>query len=138
MAQRGGKDDDAATRLVAWHRDARARTLALAVGLSDEQLIGPRLPIVNPLRWEVGHVGWFQEYWALRRARDAAPLRADGDRLYDSARVVHDTRWNLPLPSMDETLGYLDAVLARVVERLAAREPSPADHYFHLLTIFHE
>src|SRR2546430_10720037 len=39
---------------------------------------------------------------------------------------------------MDETLAYLDAVLARVVERLAAREPSPADHYFHLLTIFHE
>ena len=133
-----GQNDGAAARLIAWHRDARARTLALVAGLSDAQLMGPRLPIVNPLRWEVGHVGWFQEYWALRHARDEAPLRADGDRLYDSARVAHDTRWDLPLPSMAETLGYLDAVLARAVERLAAREPSPAERYFHLLTVFHE
>ena len=125
-------------RLVAWHRDARARTIALVDGLDAEQLMGPRLSIVNPLRWEVGHVGWFQEFWALRHARDEASLRADGDRLYDSARVAHDTRWDLPLPSMAETLGYLEAVLARVRERLAAREPSPTERYFHLLTIFHE
>src|SRR5438046_9430583 len=95
-----------AEALIAWHHDARARTLALVAGLSDAQLMGPRLPIVNPLRWEVGHVGWFQEYWALRHARDEAPLRADGDRLYDSARVAHDTRWALPLPSLAETPGY--------------------------------
>ncbi|TMA60903.1 MAG: DUF664 domain-containing protein, partial [Deltaproteobacteria bacterium] len=125
-------------RLVAWHRDARAHTIALVDGLDAEQLMGPRLSIVNPLRWEVGHVGWFQEFWALRHARDEASLRADGDRLYDSARVAHDTRWDLPLPSMAETLGYLEAVLARVRERLAAREPSPTERYFHLLTIFHE
>src|SRR5207237_744531 len=93
-----GQNDGAAARLIAWHRDARARTLALVAGLSDEQLMGPRLPIVNPLRWEVGHVGWFQEDWALRHARDEGPLRADGDRLYDSARVAHDPRWDLPLP----------------------------------------
>src|SRR5437870_6810663 len=134
----GQNDDGAAVRLIAWHRDARARTIALVEGLSDERLMGPPLPIVNPLRWEVGHVGWFEEYWALRHARDEAPLRAAGDRLYDSARVAHDTRWDLPLPSMAETLGYVDAVLARAVERLAAREPSPAERYFHLLTVFHE
>src|SRR5437870_98896 len=134
----GQNDDGAAVRLIAWHRDARARTLALVAGLSDAQRMGPRLPIVNPLRWEVGHVGWFQEYWALRRARNEAALRADGDHLYDSARVAHDTRWDPPLPSMAETLGYLDAVLARAVERLAARDPSSAERYFHLLTVFHE
>ena len=70
-----------AEALIAWHHDARARTRALVAGLDDAQLMGPRLAIVNPLRWEVGHVGWFQEYWALRHARDEAPLRADGDRL---------------------------------------------------------
>jgi iron(II)-dependent oxidoreductase len=35
--------------------DARARTLILIQGLDQAQLMGPRLPIVNPLRWESGH-----------------------------------------------------------------------------------
>jgi iron(II)-dependent oxidoreductase len=48
-------------------REARARTLDLVRDLSDEQLHGPRLPIVNPLRWEIGHISWFQEFWILRR-----------------------------------------------------------------------
>jgi iron(II)-dependent oxidoreductase len=43
-------------------RDARGRTLSLISDLRGEQLVGPRLPIVNPPLWEVGHVGWFQEY----------------------------------------------------------------------------
>jgi iron(II)-dependent oxidoreductase len=49
--------------------DARSRTMALALDLDDVQWLGPRLSIVNPLRWELGHVAWFQEYWTLRRAR---------------------------------------------------------------------
>ena len=45
--------------------DARARTLWLVADLSDEALVGPRLATVNPLRWEIGHVAWFQEKWVL-------------------------------------------------------------------------
>ena len=40
-------------------KDARARTLGLALDLDDSQWLGPRLAIVNPLRWELGHVAWF-------------------------------------------------------------------------------
>src|SRR5437773_11009400 len=99
VAQHGSGQNDggAAARLIAWHRDARARTLALVAGLSDEQLMGPRLAIVNTLRWEVGHVGWFQEYWALRHARGEVPVSADGDRRCDSTRDAHDTQWHLPM-----------------------------------------
>ncbi len=45
--------------LIAQLRDARRRTLTLIKGLDDTQLMGPRLPIVNPLRWEIGHVAYF-------------------------------------------------------------------------------
>src|SRR3989442_11597934 len=90
---------DAATELIAWPRDARRRTRELVADLTDAEVIGPRLAIVNPMRWEVGHVGWFQEFWTLRTARDERPLRDDADRLYDSFRVAHDTRWDLPLPT---------------------------------------
>ena len=59
-------------------------------------------------RWELGHVGWFQEYWCRRHA-PSAPARipsecgkpsriANADALWDSARVPHDVRWSLPLP----------------------------------------
>src|SRR2546429_4464370 len=59
--------------LATWVADARRRTFALVDDLSDEQLMGPRLAIVNPLRWEIGHVAWFQEFWVLRHARGQPP-----------------------------------------------------------------
>ena len=46
--------------------DAHNRTLELVAGLDEEQVIGPKLPIVNPLRWEIGHVAWFHEKFILR------------------------------------------------------------------------
>lgn len=114
--------------------DARARTLSLAVDLDDQQWLGPELAIVNPLRWELGHVAWFQEYWTLRRARGRAPLRDDGDRLYDSSRVAHDTRWGLPLPDRAGTLAYMEETLARSL----AVANDGGDLYFHHLALFHE
>ena len=118
--------------------DARARTLALVSDLTDEQLMGPRLPIVNPLLWEIGHVAWFHEKWVLRHLGNEEPLRRDGDALYDSARVPHDTRWDLPLPSREETVAYMQRVLTRILERLGSRDPGEEEAYFHRLGIFHE
>jgi iron(II)-dependent oxidoreductase len=122
--------------LAAWVRDARRRTLELIADLSDTQLLGPRLAILNPLLWEVGHVGWFQEKWVLRHANRRRPLRPDTDALYDSAAVAHDSRWDLPLPSREVTLSYLAQVEEQVLERLA--QPRPEEVYFTLLAIFHE
>src|SRR6184192_4203528 len=107
-----------AAQLAALVRDARDRTLNLVADLADDQLLGPRLPIVNPLRWEIAHVAWFQEKWVLRHAAGQAPLRPDTDALYDSMAVPHDTRWGLPLYSRDETLAYLRSVRDHVLERL--------------------
>jgi iron(II)-dependent oxidoreductase len=127
-----------AAQLASWVAEARQRTWELVADLTDEQLRGPRLPIVNPLLWEIGHVAWFQEKWVLRRAAGRAPLRADADALYDSAAVPHDTRWDLPLPDREATLSYLHTVRDRVVDRLQARAPSCEDVYFALLSVFHE
>ncbi len=97
--------------------ETRARTLELVNDLSEEQLIGPRLQIVNPLRWEIGHIAWFQEFWVLRHLRKRSPILKHGDELYDSARVAHDTRWDLPLPERDEMLVYMQRVLERVIDQ---------------------
>jgi gamma-glutamyl hercynylcysteine S-oxide synthase len=117
-------------------RDARARTLLLVQDLDDAHWMGPRLAIVNPFLWEVGHVGWFQEFWTLRHARGRPPLLANGDALYDSAKVAHDTRWDLPLLSRQDTLAYLETVLGATVEALGT--PPDPHAYFHRLALFHE
>jgi gamma-glutamyl hercynylcysteine S-oxide synthase len=124
----------ATEELAGWIEDARGRTLALASTLGPEALLGPRLAIVNPPLWELGHVGWFQERWILRHAGGHGPLRADGDALYDSAKIPHDARWTLPLPSLAETLAYLAEVQRAALEALRRG----ADPYFARLAVFHE
>src|SRR5262249_9224003 len=123
--------------LIDWVRDARRRTLDLIADLSDEQLFGPHLSIINPLLWEIGHVAWFQEKWVLRHASQEPPIRADGDALYDSGAIPHDTRWDLLLPSRCDTLAYMQHVEERVVDRLEGGLDSKLG-YFVLLSVFHE
>jgi iron(II)-dependent oxidoreductase len=118
--------------------DARQRTLALVADLRDDQLRGPRLASVNPLLWEIGHVAWFQELWVLRHALGEAPIRADGDALWDSGAIAHDTRWDLPLPPRPQTLGYMAEVCDRVRDRLGREELPAALAYFVRYTTFHE
>ena len=86
------------TELLTELRDARARTRLVADDLDGEREFGPMLAIVNPPRWEIGHVGWFQEYWCLRR-EGRESIVPNADALYNSATVPHDSRWSLPLPS---------------------------------------
>jgi gamma-glutamyl hercynylcysteine S-oxide synthase len=136
---------DSIAELYSALEEARARSLELVEDLTDDQMIGPRLPIVNPLRWEIGHLAWFQEYWVLRHFRQEPPTRADADGLYDSARIAHDTRWDLPLPSKAETLAYIQQVLARILDgsssRRVAGRAAGGDYdeaYFVRLALMHE
>jgi iron(II)-dependent oxidoreductase len=130
--------------LIAELEDARARTRRVADDLAGERELGPRLDIVNPPRWEIGHVGWFQEYWCLRRrapgryaAERAASILPNADALYNSATVPHDARWSLPLPEFGATIGYRDAVLARLQERIASGCDAD-DAYCAQLAVRHE
>lgn len=124
--------------LIAQMEDARTRTLTLIRGLDAEQLMGPRLPIVNPLRWEIGHAAYFHEYWVLRQHLGEAPERPDVDRLYDSIGIHHDTRWDLPLPPLQATLAYMDGVMERVRHHLEHDAPDPRRDYLAQYAVFHE
>lgn len=121
--------------------DARSRTLALVSDLTGSQLMGPRLGIVNPPLWEIGHLAWFQERWCLRQVDGASALLPSilphADELYDSSAVAHDARWDLPLPTLDATLTYMRTVLERVLERTGRGRANGAA-YFAELAALHE
>lgn len=125
--------------LIATMQDARNRTLELMCDLSDEQLMGPQLPIVNPMRWEIAHVAYFYEYFILRQLYGHQSVLGDqADKLYDSIAVTHDTRWDLPLLSRDETFAYMQMVFDRLVERLHGPQASAQDSFIYQFGIFHE
>lgn len=117
--------------------EAHERTLQLLEGLSETQLMGPRLATVNPLRWEVGHAAYFYEYWVLRQHLGRAAIRADADSLYDSISISHDQRWDLPLPGIEETLDYMRTVLDQVKACLAEGDDSVRD-YLAQYAVFHQ
>jgi len=110
----------------------------------------------NPPLWELGHVGWFQDYWIGRNTQrasgtnydpsvaPAAPaqvapgVRVDADALYNSSLVAHDTRWDLPLPSLEATRAQLHAVLQHTLDLLAQSPQDDPALYFYRLALFHE
>jgi ergothioneine biosynthesis protein EgtB len=112
-----------------------------------------RVPLraeLNPPLWELGHVGWFQEYWIARNPEHSlgeradpeaprrAPLRPDADALYNSSRVPHDTRWQLPLPDAAATRDDLARQLDGSLAQLRQAGPDDADLYFFRLALLHE
>ncbi|MCU0927856.1 MAG: hypothetical protein MUE62_01310, partial [Burkholderiaceae bacterium] len=134
-------------------RASRADTLATfdAWRRALPALAVPRRAEINPPLWELGHVGWFQEYWLARNperprgiaADPDAPrpegVRAGADALYHSSRVAHDVRWSLPLPGVEATLDDLARQLETTLA-LLAEAPDESDDalYFFRLALFHE
>lgn len=126
-----------AMELARWVRDAHEHTIRLVDDLSDGQLMGKPLDIINPLLWEIGHVAWFHEKWILRHLAGNDPVLEDADGLYDSMAIPHDTRWDLPLPGRAQTYRYMEAVRDRVLEALGSDPVSDELRYFVMYAVFH-
>ena len=124
--------------LIGLVQDARTRTLALVADLDAAQFEVPQLALVNPFRWELGHVTFFYEAFLLQLLGQTAPLLVGAEDLYDSFKVDHEDRWALPLPSLQHTLEYMRRVLDAVGEQLQGHAPSAQETYLTLLSILHE
>ncbi|MFZ9406298.1 MAG: selenoneine synthase SenA [Burkholderiaceae bacterium] len=147
-AIRQGSTDDLASALLT----ARADTLALFAQVREQlpELKVPPHPNLNPPLWELGHVGWFQEFWTVRNPQwDRGPLadphcerpfgvRPDADSLYSSVDVVHGRRWDLDLPGVEDTLDDLTRQFQSCVGLLHQAAPSDQGLYFHRLALLHE
>lgn len=137
-----------AEALCASRADTLATFAAYARALPD--LVVPRRDELNPPLWELGHIGWFQEYWLERNPQRSRGVAADpdaprpegvrprADALYHSSRVAHATRWSLPLPGAEETRADLEAQLTATLALLAEAAEDDDALYFFRLALFHE
>ncbi len=117
--------------------DATQSLLSVLADLTDEQFVVPYLETVNPILWELGHVGWFQERFALRDLLGRDPMHVNGDELWNSSEVVHATRWYLPLPSRTMSTQFVAAVTAEVREAVADDPTNTELAYHALYSIMH-
>ena len=134
--------------------DARNHTLHLigqyekALGASHFEV--PCVPELNPPLWELGHIGWFQEWWLGRNlqrplgrncdpsATRLASLEPHADRWWNSGQVAHDSRWTLDLPSLVNIKTYLLNTLESSLELLEKAPDEDDALYFYRLALFHE
>ncbi|MDE2277253.1 MAG: SUMF1/EgtB/PvdO family nonheme iron enzyme [Burkholderiales bacterium] len=141
-----------ATALAAALRASRDDTLATFAACARQRAESrvPQREALNPPLWELGHIGWFQEFWLGRnpqRGLGAAAdpdvprppsLRPDADALYDSSRVPHATRWQLPLPDAAATHEDLARQLAQTLALLGEADDDDRALYFFRLALLHE
>ena len=138
---------------------ARADTLqtfaryvaALPATATQPALQVPLQAEFNPPLWELGHIGWFQTLWLARNPRwrlgsmagsmassMAHEATDPADALYDSSRVPHASRWQLALPTAEQTQAELSAQLTQTLALLAQADTSDAQQYFFRLALLHE
>ena len=137
--------------------DARNHTLHLfsefQKALEARDFAVPQLATLNPPLWELGHIGWFQEWWIGRNLQRAlgtrcdplharlASIETDADRWWDSDHVPHASRWTLDLPDVANCRAYLLDTLEGTLELLdKTRQQGEGDDalYFYRLCLFHE
>ena len=118
--------------------DAHSRTLELLDGLDHEQLMGPKLPTVNPLLWEIGHVAWFSEQFVLRKLHNYQATKPELDDIYDSIAIEHAVRWDLPLLDLNECLAYINKIKDKLCARLNGGDASEADSFIYQFAAFHQ
>jgi len=137
-----------AEALQASRRDTLARFAAIERALPHLRV--PPRETLNPPLWELGHIGWFQEFWIARNPQRAVGARADpaaprsrgvrdtADALYDSSTVPHATRWSLPLPDADATRADLARQLDTTLALLGDSDDADEALYFFRLALLHE
>jgi len=132
---------------------SRSRTIELARSFALK--LGPEMRVPEhadrnlPL-WELGHVGWFQDWWIARNPQRAlghradplaarlAPRQAGADSLYDSSNVAHAQRWQLELPDLAAQLTDIAAGLQQTLLCLREAGADAAALYFYRLVLLHE
>lgn len=113
---------------VAAYGKVRARSLALAAPLSDEDCGAQSMPDASPIKWHLAHTTWFFETFILEQMEPGfAPFHPAFRMLFNSyyngigERHARAARGLLTRPSMDDVKAYRANVDGRMAQLLAQR-----------------
>lgn len=127
--------------------DSRARALAWTFDLPETAWRPARRAGINPVAWELAHIGWFAEHWTVRAPRPDAdgrwtatlPPRWNGpDEWFDSSRLPHARRWHIRLPDRQDLLERLHRQLLATLATVPDEGADDASLQFLRLALFHE
>jgi dimethylhistidine N-methyltransferase len=123
------------------YRRIRARSEALAAGLSDEDLSAQSMPDASPVKWHLAHTSWFFEQLLLKPLPDYRPAEPAWDLIFNSyyeslgPRVARHQRGLLTRPSIDEVRAYrarIDEAMLGAIEAGHWAAGSPESYLFEL------
>ncbi|MDB5891268.1 MAG: hypothetical protein JWP47_2099 [Polaromonas sp.] len=134
--------------------DARNHTLHLfsqyQLALQDQDLQVPFAETINPPLWELGHAGWFQEWWIGRNMQRSlgemadnshtrlASIEPEADTWWHPAHAPHRQRWSQVLPAVDPIRAYLLDTLECSLDLLEKTADDDQALYVYRLSLFHE
>ena len=134
--------------------DARNHTLHLFGQFQKELEVQaykvPFIDTVNPPLWDLGHVGWFQEWWIGRNMQRSlgelsnsthsrlASIEPHADSWWNPAQAPHLERWSQELPAPDHIRAYLLDTLECTLELLEKAADDEQALYVYRLSLFHE
>lgn len=128
--------------LIAALTEARARTLLLISGLSDEDLTRQHDPLMGPLLWDLGHISEFEHLWLVLNLEGEVRF-GEMPGLYNPFEHPRRVRGQLALPSTRETLLHLADVRSRALTGLLRVDPASErallrDGFVYRMVLQHE
>jgi len=121
-----------------WLIETNERTRNILVNLKPGQELVPRLEILNPPRWEFGHLTWFHEFWVHRKGQITNPsLLSNADLFFNSSEIAHADRWMIEMPSLKSLLQYNFEVAQKTLDLLQGTVDAETA-YLIQLSIFHQ
>jgi gamma-glutamyl hercynylcysteine S-oxide synthase len=119
----------------------RDYSLRLFDQLKEQTWQTPQPSSISPPLWELGHIGWFQEFWCSRWRHERDPrgsILTKSDTWFDSNTTTLKDRWDLMLPDQRDVRDFLADSLDVTLNSLEHQPDSDEGLYFHRLSLFHE
>jgi iron(II)-dependent oxidoreductase len=98
--------------------EARRRTRYLLATVSEEDLAVQHDPIMSPLIWDYGHIGYYEELWLLQGLLGRGPTSEEINDIYDASRYSRGERPDLNLLDRAGAERFLQEVRREATEAL--------------------
>jgi iron(II)-dependent oxidoreductase len=98
--------------------EARERTRRLLAEVSEEDLTAQHDPIMSPLIWDYGHIGYYEELWLLQSLLGRDPTSEEINDIYDASQYSRGERPDLNLMDRPGAERFLDEVRRQAIEAL--------------------